>query len=85
MPYTTVDIKIGRSAKKSDRKMLKAGDLARWEDHRVREVKIGKPDEIGGYHMYEYFRLKRRDLSSVFHRTKGPRLVNYFPDLVVYY
>ena len=29
--------------------MLKAGDLAR----RVRESKSGKPDEIGGYHMYE--------------------------------
>ena len=33
--------------------MLKAGDLARWEDHRVRGgSKAGEPDEIGGYHMY---------------------------------
>ena len=34
--------------------MLKAGDLARREDRRVRGVKSGKPDEIGGYHMYEH-------------------------------
>ena len=32
--------------------MLKAGDLARLEDHRVRGSKAGEPDEIGGYHMY---------------------------------
>ena len=34
--------------------MLKAGDLARREDHRVKGVKIGNLDEIGGYHMYMY-------------------------------
>ena len=33
--------------------MLKAGHLARREDRRVKGVKIGKPDEIGGYHMYD--------------------------------
>ena len=33
--------------------MLKAGDLARREDHRVRGSKAGEPDEIGGYHMYD--------------------------------
>ena len=32
--------------------MLKVGDLARREDRRVRGSKSGKPDEIGGYHMY---------------------------------
>ena len=32
--------------------MLKAGNLARREDHRVRGSKAGEPDEIGGYHMY---------------------------------
>ena len=32
--------------------MLKAGDLARREDRWVRGLKSGKPDEIGGYHMY---------------------------------
>ena len=39
--------------KKLDRKMLKAGDLARQEDHRVRGSKAGEPDQIGGYHMYD--------------------------------
>ena len=36
--------------------MLKAGDLARREDHRVRGVKskAREPDEIGGYHMYDF-------------------------------
>ena len=34
--------------------MLKAGDLARREDHRVRGSKAGEPDEIGGYHMYVF-------------------------------
>ena len=33
--------------------MLKAGDLARREDHRVRGSKAGEPDEMVGYHMYE--------------------------------
>ena len=32
--------------------MLKAGNLARREDRRVRGVKMGKTDEIGGYHLY---------------------------------
>ena len=32
--------------------MLKAGDFAFREDHRVRGSKSGKPEEIGGYHMY---------------------------------
>ena len=32
--------------------MLKAGDLARREDHRVRGSKAGEPEQIGGYHMY---------------------------------
>ena len=32
--------------------MLKAGDLARQDDHRVRGSKAEEPDEIGGYHMY---------------------------------
>ena len=45
-----VELKIGRSAKKLDRKMLKAGDLARREDSRVREVKSA---EIRGYNMYD--------------------------------
>ena len=53
IPLTTVDIKNRRSAKKSDKKMLKAGDLARWEGHRVRGSKGGEPDEIWGYHMYD--------------------------------
>ena len=44
---------VGRQ-KKSDRKMLKAGDLARREDHRVRVSKGGEPEEIGGYHMYAH-------------------------------
>ena len=33
--------------------MLKAGDLARREDHQVRGSKVGEPDEIWGYHMYD--------------------------------
>ena len=41
-------MKNGRSAKKLDRKMLKAGDLARQEDHRVKGFKAGEPDKIGG-------------------------------------
>ena len=48
--------------------MLKAGDLARQEDHRVRESKLGKPDEIGGCHMYAgltSIRLKSVKLSHV--------------------
>ena len=32
--------------------MLKAGDLACPEDHRVRGSKAIENDEIGGYHMY---------------------------------
>ena len=32
--------------------MLKAGNLASREDHRVRVVKSGRTDQIGGYHMY---------------------------------
>ena len=34
--------------------MLKAEDLARQEDRRVRGSKTGKPDKIGGYHMYAF-------------------------------
>ena len=56
-----MDIKIGRSAKKSDRKMLKAGDLAPREDCRVKGVKIGKTDEIGGYHMYVHNKESKLD------------------------
>ena len=33
--------------------MLKAGNLASREDHRVRGSKAGEPDQIGGYHMYD--------------------------------
>ena len=37
--------------------MLKVRDLARQEDHRVRGgQKGGKPDEIGGYHTYDFDR-----------------------------
>ena len=32
--------------------MLKAGDLARREDRRVKGVKIGKTRRDRGYHMY---------------------------------
>ena len=41
-------MKIGRSEKKSDRTMLKAGDSARREDHRVKGVKIGKTRQDRG-------------------------------------
>ena len=34
--------------------MLKVGDLAHREDHRVRWSKLGEPDEIRGYHMYAF-------------------------------
>ena len=32
--------------------MLKAGNLARLEDHRVRGSKAGEPEQIGGYPIY---------------------------------
>ena len=48
-----VELKIGRSAKKFDWKMLKAGDLARREDNRVKGVKIGKTRQDRGIsHVY---------------------------------
>ena len=47
--------------------MLKAGDLARREDHRVRGVKGGEPDEIGGYHMYEMRSCVTKPLKSPLH------------------
>ena len=62
--------------------MLKAGDLVRREDRRLKGVKIGKPDEIRGYHMYAYTYIVYQDrrssqhIHTLFIKIEGP--VNIF-------